>query len=530
MAGVGATTNKIEHELHSYTGPGGRGFHSHIEKIDRQLTQLKGKKLDQVLGKLDSDHQLNQLDTAFDAPAIGQDGGGLGVGQRQDLFNHLAKDSNGKELSQVFGNLRTGDQQMLVTAIVNNGTPQTKEDFIDDLKSKAMSGDQASGHAIVTVLGSMHGSTFSKALDKLTDPNQKDMAQFFDHLSPSDQKALAQTIAKNGSGQDKLDFVNALKSQVRDGHDQMQTYAGGAEVTTTTEHPQAASIATVLGSMHGKNLDDALKSLDKSGALASVLKDAENETDGTDSFSGGASTGSTFNTKPLVKIIDATADLKDPVEKARVFDDVAKDLPDITSKAQRQQVATALGKLLGSDPEGIVTVLRSIDSFGDGMINYTQELLNEGKSGQDQIGTFIGELRQGKDGKTPLSTYLTQPDHAENLGYFTGSVLVGMRRNSDNEQDRAAQIENIINTAAGVGGNVGSTESQVAVAAANGFTQPVFQMVTDDIKGNAKQQEEAFVTLALAGGKDGGIYIGAGSGIVQRSMDHVVTFQLNADS
>lgn len=443
MPNVDATAKQIDGLLHD-DGFLGLSRNDHLHKISALLQQLHGNQLNQAFDKLGSD-DLKMLAGKIDSGGV-FGAQGLSSGERQDLFNDLARNADGQHLASLSGDLGRDDTQALAQSVGNFGTTQTKLDYIKGLGPQTTRQDDA---------------------------------------------------------------VNA----------------GFGETTLTTGSPAANAVGTVLGSMRGTALDNALGSLTDS-QLQSVMKASEHETVTTTSIGQGATTETTtYDTKQLANIINATASTTDVQQKARVFQYGAQALndingsntllsPDVTADSQLKQVSGALTNLLGSNTTGVVDQFNTNDATGQALISYTRQMVNEGQSGQQQLGRFIAQLRQGNDLRTDPTTYLNtyEGDHfyrnAENLGYFTGAIEEGLLQNTQDTNAGADVIRNVFNAASSAARTFGPTPVKVAIPLANGLTQAGINSVVNGINGKVAGERTAFYELALGQDAHGNRYRG----------------------
>lgn len=450
---VGSTTKKIE-DLINNDGFLRHDRNANLHEIATTLEHLHGSQLDQVLAKLGAKN-LKNLDGQMDQ-------GGLGriIPGRVGL------------------------------------SPGERQDLFNDL-----AGDSS-------------------------DTNGAEMATLFGDLSRGDQQMLAQAIAQHGTPKTKLDFIAGIRSQTTQQDDKVSSGIG--QVSDTFGSPAANAVATVLGSMRGSSLDKALQGL-SDPQLRAVVQAAEHETLTTTSEGPDqASTTTSFDTKQLANIINATASIDDVKQKARVFQFGAQALddisgsnsafdPDPTAKPQLQQVAGSLTHLLGSNTTGIIDQLNTDDATGQALISYTGELLNEGPSGQAQLGRFIAQLRQGNNFQTDPTTYINAHEtskngdfyrHAENLGYFTGAVEEALLQKSQSTNNQADVIRNIFNAASSAGRTFGPAPVKVAIPILNGLTQQGINSVVNGINGSNAKERAAFFELALGQSPNGQRYRG----------------------
>jgi hypothetical protein len=289
-------------------------------------------------------------------------------------------------------------------------------------------------------------------------------------LGRDNKQALAQAIARSASTQTKLGFITDIKAQITNKDDRKDGGFLGQAPSTTLGSPAALAAATVLSSMTGSDLTAGLVSLNDE-QLQAVVKAAEQQTTTTYTVSAGgsasSSTSTTFDTSPLINLINAAAKSDSLEQRARVFRAAAPALDDIRSSntlltpnpdagVEAKKVADAMTGLLQSDPRGMIRQLRlyGVDNDpvkGQALSAYVSELVTENNT--SPISQLMAQLRfgPGADPNHP-DAYLSIPGvedggntfpNERDYGYFVGSVVKGLQQSSSGEVSKL-QTESII--------------------------------------------------------------------------------------
>jgi hypothetical protein len=321
----------------------------------------------------------------------------------------------------------------------------------------------------------------------------EDLGKIWSNLGRDDQQALAQAIAQDSSGQTKADFVKSIATQTTKQDDKTSRGIFSND-TTTYGSPAALSVATVLGSMSGKDLTSALAGLDDN-QLQAVMNAAEQKTKSSEPFVPNHDVS--YDTAPLTAIIEH-AKTADPVQKARVFRDAAVILDDIHSSstapfasssdagAQAKAVASAMTSLIQSDPKGIVDQLRLLDNAkgehteagfckGQALISYASELMREGNT--EPLSKLACDLRFGlKPDKNHPDTYILTPhgktdtgepfyENAQDLGYFVGALVVASEQSTGDKTGQIQMAGTIFGGIEGVLGTAGNPMGSITYLA-----------------------------------------------------------------
>ncbi|MDZ7588023.1 MAG: hypothetical protein U5J78_02245, partial [Parasphingorhabdus sp.] len=260
-------------------------------------------------------------------------------------------------------------------------------------------------------------------------------------------KELAEAIATHSSPQTKIDFV---KAQAANTTDQRTVSDYGMVSRSIDADPQAAALATVIGSMRGDQAAAAFKALSPE-QLRSVMNSGIEGTMTTTAMGGTASTSFDWNTKSFDGLMTAAASIRDPDLKARIFDagvDTMRSVRETDSflgqpvmigkDATLSKMADGLTKIIDSDVNGVVSELNRNGTTRDGsdLAGYAAQMLASGK--EAKLGEQMAKLQMGNGNNenpidrlyqtrqvpgTPVSDP-TRPN-AESLGYFVGAVTKG---------------------------------------------------------------------------------------------------------
>jgi hypothetical protein len=147
----------------------------------------------------------------------------------------------------------------------------------------------------------------------------------------------------------------------------------------------------------------------------------------------------------------------------------------------QKSIACSIGKLIDSDPVGVMEKLSNIDGIAaTAMSDYTDIMISIGEKGKDilvkQIALFMSGgpesqkskidsldfmargliVEKGKDGQTFTKLSDQAIVRANALGYFLGGISAGFSKHVDNKKKEAEMIGALLNDVLGFGlGNVG---------------------------------------------------------------------------
>lgn len=339
----------------------------------------------------------------------------------------------------------------------------------------------------------------------------------------SDVQALADSVARNASSATKQEFINSLAGKIE------------------KEEKYALAVAQVLGSMKNDPaaLETALKGLSDS-QLKSVMKAASQED--IKSNYGGNSARLTFNPEPLVKLLDAVSSIKDPTQKARVFEAAAGQMKDISEAGNplviaynkdeaAKQVRDALTKLIDSDPNGVVRELKENYYDGKGITNYLKGMLNGSEQDRAKVADTLAHLLKGNDLKgAPMEIFSRETtgtdgkpfrQNAETIGYFSGGILAATKQITSDRSKQADIFKNVFGTIAGAAG-AANPAAGVSAAIINGLTADIVNRVVDKLNTGTTDANQALIELVVPRDAQGNIYRGEAKGDFINYMDHVV--------
>lgn len=325
---------------------------------------------------------------------------------------------------------------------------------------------------------------------------------------------LGQAIGDRAPATVRVEYVEKMAAQTDSG-DSYDLDTGFGYANSTHADPEAIAVGHVLASLSDDpaSFDQAISKLSDS-QLESVLKSAAGGSMTTVSSGYGGSTSVDFDPQLLADIIGTAARSDDAAVKARVFEAAATELQDIQDAGglftpyvgQSDDVATvtnALSTLIDSDPNGIVTALRtSADPSGSSMVSYTRGLLDGGQ--EDQVRDTILRLQQGNDGSGNAYDAFQDPVVSRNLGYFTGATAAAI---NDITSDRAAQadmLKNIFGTGFGAAGAANPAAGVIA-SIGNGITAQTIDSIVDAVADGDKELKQALFELGIPRDASGAI-------------------------
>jgi len=255
-----------------------------------------------------------------------------------------------------------------------------------------------------------------------------------EHGTGGEIEEFAQAVARTASPQAKQAYIDSLKGQLG----QPREFD---LLDSSTSSPEARGLATVLGSLRGAAFDRAAASLDDD-QLRAVLHGATGESFHQPLSGKGITprTSVTWDTQPLVDIINASATGTDAEQKARIFQGAADINEHIRNgvggtsfddgSREAPPIIDGLTNLLQSDTTGLVDQLTTTEPTGQSLSIYVRQMLEQGRT--QELGDMISKLTMGNDrAQSPVEflnaqeTDITgQPYYrnAENLGYFVGAI------------------------------------------------------------------------------------------------------------
>lgn len=317
---------------------------------------------------------------------------------------------------------------------------------------------------------------------------------------------LGRAIGDHAPATVRVDYVERMAAQTTSG-DQHAIETGLGYTSSTRTDPEAIAVGHVLASLSGDpaSFDRAVATLsDKQ--LDAVLESAAGGSMTTVSAGRGSSTSVDYDPALLAGIVNAAARSDDAATKARIFEGAAGQLQDIQDtgglftpyvgqKDDVSAVADAMGHLLGSDPKGIVTQLRtSNDPSGQAVVSYTAGLLASGQ--EDRVRDTIVRLQQGNDGTSNAYDAFKDPVVSRNLGYFTGATAAAINDVTSGREAEADMLKNIFGAGFGAAGAANPAAGVIA-SVGNGITAQTIDSIVDAVAEGDKELKQALYELGI---------------------------------
>lgn len=325
---------------------------------------------------------------------------------------------------------------------------------------------------------------------------------------------LGQAIADRAPATVRVDYVERMAGQTTSG-DQHNIDVGLGYSNSTRTDPEAIAVGKVLASLSDDpaSFDRAVAKLsDKQ--LDAVLESAAGSSMTTVSGGYSSSTSVDYDPALLAGIVNAAARSDDAATKARIFEGAADQLQDIQDagglftpyvgqKDDISAVADAMGNLLDSDPNGIVTQLRtSNDPSGQAMVSYTAGLLASGQ--EDRVRDTIVRLQQGNDGAGNAYDAFKDPVVSRNLGYFTGATAAAINDVTSGREAEADMLKNIFGAGFGAAGAANPAAGVIA-SVGNGITAQAIDSIVDAVAEGDKELKQALYELGIPRDASGAI-------------------------
>lgn len=326
---------------------------------------------------------------------------------------------------------------------------------------------------------------------------------------------LGRAIGERAPATVRVDYVERMAEQTTTG-DNLGIDAGFGTSSSTTGDPEAIAVGEVLAS-----LSDDPASFDRAlGALSDKQLEAVLESAAGGSMTttvvphGGSVTTVDYDPALLADIVNAAARSDDAATKARVFEGVAGQLQDIQDAGGLMTpyigqsddvaaVADAMGNLLDSDPNGIVTQLRTnVDPSGQAMVSYTAGLLASGQ--EDRVRDTIIRLQQGNDGSGNAYDAFKDPVVSRNLGYFTGATAASINDITSDREAQADMLKNIFGAGFGAAGAANPAAGVIA-SIGNGITAQTIDSIVDAVADGDKELKQALYELGIPRDASGAI-------------------------
>jgi|GEM_PF-3897109 len=294
----------------------------------------------------------------------------------------------------------------------------------------------------------------------------------------------------------------------------------------------ALAIGRLLGSLNGypAALDAAVASLGDE-TLEAVLVAGIQESSLThvvaNGNTGSATTSVLFDPSVTIGVIEAATAGASVQTRTRVFDLASRRIddvratdtllqPNVSAGGVAGSLSDALGGLLASDTNGIVTALESgsvseSHRYGNGLSSYTTEVIRQGDT--KPLTEAIAKLQSGEALKADPEAFLSQHtvnaqgarnyQNASNLGYFVGAVHEGIDAIESDAAKQAEIVTAVFGTAFGVAGPFlpkGSVAAPVAAAIARTLTLETLDARADDLTAGRASLGQALEQLAWPDG------------------------------
>ncbi|MFT3778910.1 MAG: hypothetical protein QM772_11660 [Ottowia sp.] len=428
MGDVAAVTNNIQQRTRD-DGFLGLNRNEHLHQTVEDLKALTADERNQVAAGL-SDDDLQELADDVNASGLGG-ANGLSADEKRDLFNTLAEGLDGKQLARLakaFDDRQ--DVMALGQAVAQHADSDTKVAFIKEMAPRTADDDHDSGVMV--------GGSWSEAGDK-------------------EAEAILDVLSSMGN--DPAAFNEAINA-----------------------------------------LDDA--TLDKV-ATAGLNQHTTY---------GESSVSVSHDPKQLTALLRAASSSNDPAVKARVFDagagalqkmrdDTRFPVVGVGTDQAAKQVADGLTQLLNTDVRGIVNELQKADQYGKGLSIYTSEVLRaDPKAGAKTIGNQLAQLQGAGTGMDPAHFIEQQApgttgkpyyQNAENLGYYTGAMRLGLDNLNTDATTQGTIIKSIILTAVSAA-SLGRGSGITLATGAN-----VVDAMINEANGNRTELGQGLQDLAL---------------------------------
>ena len=326
---------------------------------------------------------------------------------------------------------------------------------------------------------------------------------------------LGRAIGERAPATVRVDYVERMAAQTDSG-DKAEIDAGFGYASSNQADPEAVAVGQVLASLSDDpaSFDKAVAALND-GQLESVLESAAGSSMTTVTGGYGASATSVdYDPALLADIVNTAARSDDVATKARVFEGAAGQLQDIQDAgglmtpyvgqdADVSAVADAMGNLLASDPNGIVTQLRTNnDPSGQAMVSYTAGLLASGQ--EDRVRDTIVRLQQGNDGSGNAYDAFKDPVVSRNLGYFTGATAAAINDITSDREAQADMLKNIFGAGFGAAGAANPAAGVIA-SVGNGITAQAIDSIVDAVADGDKELKQALYELGIPRDASGAI-------------------------
>lgn len=396
-----------------------------------------------------NDGDLNKwADEIYDGKFLGVIGdGGLAVGDRQDLYQNLARDLEPDQLQRVYSALGNADRQAeFISAISTHAPDANKTALVERLA------DQTTDDPIDTDAG--FGSVSNRYSDQ-------------------DATAVATLIASL----DNPASIDRAISALNDEQLEAVLHAGIDQ----------RSITATFGSGHGSSTSFFF---DTSGftALIDTVSKSKSPQVQARVFELGA--------RQIDDIRDTDSLLRPNLGAGDAAGEVADSLTGLL-KANTGNIVTSLER-----GDGILS-----SRTGNGLSVFSAELVRQGDT--DTLQELIAQLQGGDDLSQDPTEFLPRSttdnfgnrdfQNASNLGFLIGSVREGLGKIQTDRQEQADTLTAIFGTALGLGGLVPglSIPTKAALTIARPLSAEVVSSITGSLSSGDLELGDALEQLAL---------------------------------
>jgi hypothetical protein len=357
---------------------------------------------------------------------------------------------------------------------------------------------------------------------------------------PDSVTQLGKTIGARADADTKVEFVKAMAPSTTERQVTLVDNGFLAPSSTLSGNEDARAVGEVLASMakQPSSFNSAIAALSDE-QLQSVMDASAMETSTTTAMSTGmgaaSSTSVDYNPKLVADITRAAASSSDAKTKARVFEAASEQLKEISDAggaltpyigkaADVKQVSDAMTTLLRSDPNGIVTQLRTnVDATGGSLVNYSSALMGQGQ--EKTVRNLLVSLQQGNDGKGNAFNNFSNPAVARNLGFFTGSVAAAINNKTSDRGDQANMVKNIFGAGFGAAGAANPAAGVIA-SVGNGITAQTIDGIVKDLADGDKALKQSMYELAIPRNSSGSLN-DSGSGYTDFNAGFAATAEVN---
>lgn len=348
------------------------------------------------------------------------------------------------------------------------------------------------------------------------------LASAFD--SRDDTQLLAESVANKGSLQSRSAYIEAMSPRTAD-NDYGRPFALGVAMTEHVDK-DAKAILTVLnsfdtGTSEGRaSFDQAINSLPQS-VLNNVVKAGVSET----TYTSQGSYSVSYRTETVNKLLDRAAKSGEAAVKGKIFSSAA----DVVSSMRAVQNALLVGSvanpniqditgrmttLMNTDPRGITNQLNQADTQGAGLglSTYISEVLrNDPEGGSKIIGEQLAQLQGTGTGLSPIDFFeQTAPGskgtpyykNAETLGYYAGAMRAGVDKLNADGTKTGTLVKSIL------GASISAASLGRASGTVTGLTNYMVDEIVSQANGDRTKIAQQLQGLAMPVDENGKRYRG----------------------